>query len=259
MNEKPLESVRDLIANLVGFLPTLLAGVIVLLLGLAVAWIGAKIVVRRSKAGEKLLALDHRVYDLPVGLLVIADGEKPVALAGVMGGEDSAVTTATKRIILEGAFFNPVEARKSSQKTRLRSDSSYRFERGTDPEAPRAAADRAAALILQIAGGSAAKPFEVAARIPARTPIRASVAKINGVLGSDFTDLAVMQALGAIGLINGNGVEDSRGSNRRHAKKKRPAVTAWNAILVRRNDSGSRPHSLKSTAQLNHDNGCHGP
>ncbi|MCM2303493.1 MAG: phenylalanine--tRNA ligase subunit beta [Elusimicrobia bacterium] len=168
---------------------------------------GAKIVVRRSKAGEKLLALDHRVYDLPAGLLVIADGEKPVALAGVMGGEDSAVTTATKRIILEGAFFNPVEARKSSQKTRLRSDSSYRFERGTDPAAPRAAADRAAALILQIAGGAAAKPFEVAARIPARTPIRASVAKINGVLGSDFTDLAVMQALGAIGSINGNGVE----------------------------------------------------
>ncbi|MBI2387647.1 MAG: phenylalanine--tRNA ligase subunit beta [Elusimicrobia bacterium] len=168
---------------------------------------GSKIIVRRSKAGEKLLALDHRVYDLPAGLLVIADGEKPVALAGVMGGEDSAVTTATKRIILEGAFFNPAEARRSSQKTRLRSDSSYRFERGTDPEAPRAAADRAAALILQIAGGSAAKPFEVAAPRPRRQPIQASVGKINAVLGADFADLAVLQALGAIGDVNGNGVE----------------------------------------------------
>lgn len=168
---------------------------------------GSKIIVRRSKKGEKLLALDHKTYDLPEGLLVIADGEKPVALAGVMGGEESAVTTATKRVILEGAFFNPVEARKSSQKTRLRSDSSYRFERGTDPEAPRAAADRAAALILQIAGGSAAKPFEVAARIPARKAIQASVGKINAVLGADFADLAVMQALGAIGDVNGNGGE----------------------------------------------------
>jgi phenylalanyl-tRNA synthetase beta chain len=168
---------------------------------------GAKIIVRRSKAGEKLLALDHKTYDLPEGLLVIADGEKPVALAGVMGGEESAVTTATKRVILEGAFFNPVEARKSSQKTRLRSDSSYRFERGTDPEAPRAAADRAAGLILQIAGGAAARPFEVAAPRPAHKPIQASVGKINQVLGGEFADLAVMQALGAIGVINGNGVE----------------------------------------------------
>ncbi|MDP3543245.1 MAG: phenylalanine--tRNA ligase subunit beta [Elusimicrobiota bacterium] len=170
---------------------------------------GSRIIVRRSKTGEKLLALDHRVYDLPAGLLVIADAEKPVALAGVMGGEDSAVTTATKRIILEGAFFNPAEARKSSQKTRLRSDSSYRFERGTDPEAPRAAADRAAGLILQIAGGSAAKPSEATAPRPARRAIQASVGKINAVLGADFADLGVKQALGAIGDVNddGNGVE----------------------------------------------------
>ena len=118
---------------------------------------GSRIVVRRSTAGEKLLALDHKTYDLPEGLLVIADADKPVALAGVMGGEETAVTTSTKRVLLEGAFFNPAEARKSSQKTRLRSDSSYRFERGADPEAPRMATDRAAALILQLAGGAAAK------------------------------------------------------------------------------------------------------
>ena len=168
---------------------------------------GSKIVVRRSKAGEKLLALDHKTYDLPEGLLVIADAEKPVALAGVMGGEDTAVTTATKRVILEGAFFNPVEARKSSQKTRLRSDSSYRFERGADPEAPRAAADRAAALILRLAGGSAARPVEAKAGVPARPAIRASVAKINAVLGSDFTELAVKGALGSIGTVHDGGAE----------------------------------------------------
>ena len=166
---------------------------------------GSRIIVRRSRTGERLLALDHKTYDLPAGLLVIADGDKPVALAGVMGGEESAVTTATKRVILEGAFFNPAEARKSSQKTRLRSDSSYRFERGTDPEAPRAAADRAAALILQIAGGSAAKPFEVSAPRAARRPIQASVGKINAVLGSDFADSSVKQALGSIGVLRDDG------------------------------------------------------
>ncbi len=170
---------------------------------------GSKIIVRRSKNGEKLLALDHKTYTLPEGLLVIADGEKPVALAGVMGGEETAVTTATKRVLLEGAFFAPSEARKSSQKTRLRSDSSYRFERGTDPEAPRAAADRAASLILQLAGGTAAKPTEIATPRPPRAKITTSAAAINIVLGSDFSDLAVKGALGSIGLINDNGVEFS--------------------------------------------------
>ncbi len=168
---------------------------------------GSKIVVRRSKAGEKLLALDHKTYDLPEGLLVIADAKKPVALAGVMGGEETAVTTATKRIILEGAYFNPAEARKSSQKTRLRSDSSYRFERGADPEAPRAAADRAAALILQLAGGSAAKPTEAVAPRQARAPIRADVSAINAILGADFPAQAVKEVLASIGDLNGAGAE----------------------------------------------------
>ncbi len=162
---------------------------------------GSRIVVRRSKAGEKFLALDHKTYDLPEGLLVIADAEKPVALAGVMGGEETAVTMATKRIILEGAYFNPAEARKSSQRTRLRSDSSYRFERGADPEAPRAAADRAAALILRLAGGSAAKPAEAAAPRQARAPIRTSAAEINSILGAGFPQQAVQEVLSSIGEL----------------------------------------------------------
>ena len=167
---------------------------------------GSRIVVRRSTANEKLLALDHRVYDLPEGLLVIADAQKPVALAGVMGGEDSAVTTATKRIILEGAYFSPAEARKSSQKTRLRSDSSYRFERGVDIDACRPAADRAAALIMKIAGGAAAAPSEAAAPRRARPGILTSVAALNVVLGADFPDAAVKEVLGSIGELKDEGV-----------------------------------------------------
>ncbi len=166
---------------------------------------GEKIIVRRSRKGESLLALDHKTYDLPEGLLVIADAEKPVALAGVMGGENTAVTTATTRIILEGAYFNPTEARKSSQLTRLRSDSSYRFERGADPSAPGAAADRAAALILQLAGGSAAKPTEVSTPRGMRRRIHASAAVINAILGADFPERAIMEALSSIGELKDEG------------------------------------------------------
>jgi len=186
--------------------------------------VDGKIIVRRSKAGEKLLALDHKTYDLPEGLLVIADGENPIALAGVMGGELSAVTTATKRVLLEGAFFNPVEVRKSSQKTRLRSDSSYRFERGSDPEAPRAAADRAAGLILQLAGGTAAKPSEASKPRGLRPRIQAGTAEINKILGSDFPSASINQVLASIGELNDNG------------EKFTYAAPSWRHDLVNAND-----------------------
>jgi phenylalanyl-tRNA synthetase beta chain len=156
---------------------------------------GGKVIVRRSKAGEKFLALDHKEYVLPDGLLVIADAENPVALAGVMGGEPSSVTLATTRIVLEGAYFAPSEVRRSSQKTRLRSDSSYRFERGADPQAAREAAARAAALILQLAGGTAAKATEDAAPRAARAPIKTSAARINAILGTAFTPEEILGAL----------------------------------------------------------------
>jgi phenylalanyl-tRNA synthetase beta chain len=156
---------------------------------------GGKIIVRRAKAGEKLLALDHKEYALPEGLLVIADGEKPVALAGVMGAEPSSVTAATTRIVLEGAYFAPSEVRRSSQKTRLRSDSSYRFERGADIAAAKDAAARAAALILQLAGGAAAKAAEAAAPRAERAPIKASASRLNAILGSDFSAEEILGAL----------------------------------------------------------------
>ncbi|MDX6769855.1 MAG: phenylalanine--tRNA ligase subunit beta [Elusimicrobiota bacterium] len=159
---------------------------------------GGKLVVRRSKAGETLLALDHKSYALPAGLLVIADAEKPVALAGVMGGEESAVTEKTHRVILESAYFAPAEARRSSQATRLRSDSSYRFERGADAGATAAAGERATALIAELAGGKPGKVVFVESRQPARPPIRATVERLNKVLGSDFDATAVRGVLSSI-------------------------------------------------------------
>ena len=162
---------------------------------------GGKIVVRRSRTSERFLALDHKEYALPEGLLVIADGEKPVALAGVMGGESSSVTASTTRVVLEGAYFAPSEVRRSSQKTRLRSDSSYRFERGADPEAARTAATRAAALILQLAGGTAAKASEAAAPVLSTSrKIHGSTKRINVILGSGFSDEEITGVLKSIAL-----------------------------------------------------------
>ena len=86
-------------------------------------------------------------------MLVIADAARPVALAGVMGGRDSEVSDRTINVLLESARFDPLSVRKTARALDLRSDSSYRFERGIDPTLPERASRRAAQLILQIAGG----------------------------------------------------------------------------------------------------------
>lgn len=93
---------------------------------------GGQIIVRRAKKGEKLVLLDGQNIDLTGEHLVIADGEKPVALAGIMGGLETGVTAGTKNILVESAYFDPVRIRKTARRLDLRTDASYRFERGAD-------------------------------------------------------------------------------------------------------------------------------
>ncbi len=114
---------------------------------------GGRIVVRNARKGETLKTLDGMERVLTPDMLVIADAEKPAALAGVMGGELSQVTDATTSILLESARFDSLNVRNTSRRLKLMSDSSYRFERGLDPTLAERAADRAAALILESAGG----------------------------------------------------------------------------------------------------------
>ena len=159
---------------------------------------GGKIIVRRSRPGEKLLALDHKTYELPEGLLVIADAVKPVALAGVMGGLDTAVTETTTRVVLESAYFAPSEVRRSSQKTRLRSDSSYRFERGVDPEASAFSSSRAASMIVELGGRKAGKASEALGTLPRNREIKTTISRLNALLGSTFTADEISRVLGAI-------------------------------------------------------------
>lgn len=107
------------------------------------------IVVRRARAGEKLEAIDHKTYELTADDLVIADSEKPVAIAGVMGGVDTEVTEQTTRILLECAYFQPTTVRKTSKRLGIHSESSHRFERGIDPAATLRNAAYAVELLLR--------------------------------------------------------------------------------------------------------------
>ncbi len=112
-----------------------------------------RIVVRRAVGGEKMMAIDGREYVLDPAMLVIADASKPVAIAGVMGGKGSEVTEKTVNVLLESARFEPLTIRSTSRALSLKSDSSYRFERGIDPAMVELASGRAAQLFVQVAGG----------------------------------------------------------------------------------------------------------
>ncbi len=115
-----------------------------------------RIVVRRAVAGETMVTLDGVERKLTVDDLVIADGEGPVALAGIMGGGNSEIREDTTDVIIESAWFNPVCVRKTSKRLALHTDSSHRFERGADIGIALKAADRAAALMVEFAGGEVA-------------------------------------------------------------------------------------------------------
>ncbi len=161
---------------------------------------GEKIIVRRAAAGESIVALDGKKYDLTTENLCICDAEKPVAIAGVMGGEYSGVQPDTTTVVLESAFFDPDSIRMTSRKLGLSSDASYRYERGVDRNAVLAAGRRALQLILEIAGGEYAGCCEVAAPAPEIRTIQADYSRIRGLLGLDVSDCEIEKILTSLGF-----------------------------------------------------------
>lgn len=115
---------------------------------------GPEIRVRLSDGGESFTTLDSRTHQLPEGALLICDAERPVALAGIMGGENSEVSGETVDILIESAYFDPSVVRRTAKRLGIQSDSSYRFERGIDSSGQVWAATRAARLIQELAGGT---------------------------------------------------------------------------------------------------------
>ncbi len=114
-----------------------------------------RIVVRRARRGEKIKTLDGVERSLDEQMLVIADASRPVAVAGVMGGEESEISNATTDILIESAYFNPQSVRRTARLLGLNTEASHRFERSTDPEGVIRAQDRCVTLICEIAGGAA--------------------------------------------------------------------------------------------------------
>ncbi|MDD2700557.1 MAG: phenylalanine--tRNA ligase subunit beta [Sideroxydans sp.] len=156
--------------------------------------------VRFAQAGEKLTLLNEQMVELQDDMLVIADGKGPVALAGVMGGADSAVDDATTDIFLESAFFVPSVIVGKSRRLGFSSDSSYRFERGVDFAATRQALDRATQLILDICGGEAGSVTEVQGDLPSRTPVILRGSRVLRILGIGLNSDEIARILSSLGM-----------------------------------------------------------
>ena len=156
--------------------------------------------VRFARAGEKLQLLNQQNVELQTDMLVIADAKRAVALAGVMGGADSAVGDETTDILLESAFFVPGVIVGKSRRLGFGSDSSYRFERGVDFAITQTALARATHLILDICGGQAGPVTEVLSQLPARKPVKLRVARVQRVLGVALATGEIAQILSRLGM-----------------------------------------------------------
>ena len=162
---------------------------------------GKVVIVRTAQAGEIFTTLDEQERKLEAGDLLICDGERPVALAGIMGGLNSEISGTTRDILLESAYFDPMTIRRTAKRLGMSTDASQRFERGADPMGTVYAADRAAGLIAELAGGIVvqglvdAMPKPVAPKTLTLRPDR-----VNHVLGSDFESGLIKEILQRLGL-----------------------------------------------------------
>jgi len=161
---------------------------------------GKEIIVRRAKAGENFAAIDHKTYALDDSMCVIADAHRAVALGGVMGGADTEVSLSTTDLLIESAAFAPLSIRTTSRKLRLQSDSSYRFERGVDPERIDWASRRCCELILELCGGQLASGIiDVGQPPPKSPPIVLRLSQIPRILGIEVPREKVRRILSALG------------------------------------------------------------
>jgi phenylalanyl-tRNA synthetase beta chain len=162
---------------------------------------GKKIIVRKAAVGEKFTTLDDKEYKLNDRILMICDSEKPVAMAGVMGGLHSGVTETTKDVLLEVAYFNLADIRETVKLTNIHTDSSKRFERGIDPNDAEFVADRAASLMAELSGGTVlngiadAYPVKIEKKV-----IELRLSRTEKVLGFMIQEEEMIISLEKIGL-----------------------------------------------------------
>ena len=160
-----------------------------------------RIVVRRARDDEQITTLDEVARELTSDMLVIADAEKPVALAGIMGGYNSEITETTCDVLLESAYFNPLSIRATAKALGISTEASYRFERGADPGAVLAALDRAAQLIAELTGGTICDGIvDVYPGQQPLTEIQLRPERVNFVLGTTIETAEMVQILDRLGF-----------------------------------------------------------
>lgn len=162
---------------------------------------GGQIIVRRAKKGETLLTIDWAPVELSPEILVIAGKSGPVALAGIMGGRHTEVSESTKTILLESAYFDPVVTRKAARSLGTTTESSYRFERGVDPEGVLKASDRACNLLKELAGATIAKgAIDIGEKVVKSPRLTVRPSWVNQVLGTKIPKKDMEGMLTSLGL-----------------------------------------------------------
>jgi phenylalanyl-tRNA synthetase beta chain len=160
-----------------------------------------RIVVRRAAEGEPFTTLDSKTHTLSREHLMICDGQRSVALAGIMGGMNSEITTGTKNILIESAYFDPITIRRGAKRLGIASEASYRFERGIDIDGVVPSLRRALMLMQQLAGGQVAKGIiDQYPQILKKPVIRLRTVKANALLGTDLSTSRMAEYLKALEL-----------------------------------------------------------
>jgi len=158
-----------------------------------------RIVVRTATIGEAFTTLDGKERELTNEMLMICDGEKPVAVGGVMGGLNSEIGASTQRVLIESAYFNPPSIRKTAKKLSLGTDASHRFERGVDPESTVKALDRAARLMVDVSDGKLISgAIDAHPKKSSRNKVMLSVNRTNRFLGTDLSQETMIKLLESI-------------------------------------------------------------
>lgn len=160
-----------------------------------------KLIIRRARPKEKLICIDNKERELNSEALVIADGKKPIALAGVIGGKTCEVSAQTKRIFLEAAIFSPIRIRRTRRLLGINTESSYRFERAVNPAYIEQACFEAASLIERLSGGKVCGYKKIGTTPPLKRPrIKFEVSKMNNFLGTDIKENKALQILKHLGF-----------------------------------------------------------
>lgn len=171
-----------------------------------------RIVVRRAKKGEKIVAIDQREYELDPEMCIIADASRPVAIGGVMGGLETEIGNGTLNLLIETAQFAPLSIRTTARKLGLHSDSSYRFERGVDALQLDWASRRCCELILEVAGGELLEGSVQAGQAVSdeRSPIPLRFAQVPRILGIDVPPSEAVKILNDLGFEQ-QSLDDAQG------------------------------------------------